>query len=133
MTPTQLATLHRRCFSAHPRPWSGEEFGELLSSTLNFLLARPHGFLLGRTVADEAELLTLAVAPEWRRQGVARDLLREFALTSRQRGARQAFLEVASDNAAAIAVYASDGWARTGLRRGYYAPGINAVVMCRAL
>lgn len=133
MTPAQLATLHRRCFSAHPRPWSGDEFGELLSSTLNFLLVRPHGFLLGRTVADEAELLTLAVAPEWRRQGVARDLLREFSLTSRQRGARQAFLEVASDNAAAIAAYAGDGWARTGLRRGYYAPDIDAVVMCRAL
>ena len=133
MTPEVLAALHARCFPAHPRPWSTGEFSELLDNRLNFLLIRPQGFLLGRVVADEAELLTLAVAPEARRRGVGRALLAEFAHTSHARGAREAFLEVASDNAPAIALYASAGWQRAGTRRDYYAPGIDAMVMRREM
>ena len=129
MTPEALAALHARCFPAHPRPWSTAEFSDLIGNRLNFLLIRPQGFLLGRVVADEAELLTLAVAPEARRMGLGRALLAEFAHTSTARGAREAFLEVASDNAPAIALYASAGWQRAGTRRDYYAPGIDAMVM----
>lgn len=135
MTPEALAALHARCFPfpGHPRPWSADEFAGLLGNRLNFLLIRPGGFLLGRSVADEAELLTLAVAPEARRAGLGRALLAEFDQTSTARGAREAFLEVASVNAPAIALYASAGWERAGLRRDYYAPGIDAIVMRRAL
>ena len=133
MTPEALAALHARCFPAHPRPWSAAEFSDLIGNRLNFLLIRPQGFLLGRVVADEAELLTLAVAPEARRMGLGRALLAEFAHTSTARGAREAFLEVASDNAPAIALYASAGWQRAGTRRDYYAPGIDAMVMRREM
>ena len=133
MTPEALAALHARCFHTHPRPWSAAEFTDLLGATLNFLLLRPQGFLLGRTIGDEAELLTLAVAPEARRMGLGRALLAEFVETSQARGAREAFLEVASDNHPAIALYAGAGWQETGTRRDYYAPGIAAIVMRRAL
>ena len=129
MTPEALAAIHARCFPSHPRPWSAPEFADLLANRLNFLLTRPEGFLLGRVIADEAELLTLAVAPEARRMGLGRALLTEFAHTSTERGACEAFLEVASDNAPAIALYASAGWQRAGTRRDYYAPGIDAMVM----
>ena len=133
MTPEALAALHARGFPSHPRPWSAAEFTDLLANRLNFLLIRPQGFLLGRTVSDEAELLTLAVAPEARRMGLGRNLLAEFAHRSLARGAREAFLEVASDNAPAIALYASAGWQPAGTRRNYYAPGIDAIVMRRGL
>ncbi|WP_199261960.1 GNAT family N-acetyltransferase [Paracoccus binzhouensis] len=133
MTPDQLATLHLRCFGAHPRPWSAAEFEDLLQSPLNFLLARPEGFLLGRAVAGEAELLTLAVAPEARRQGLASRLLGDFAAASRARGAELAFLEVAADNAGAMALYAGQGWQIAGRRRNYYAPGLDAILMRCAL
>ena len=133
MTPEALAAIHARCFPSHPRPWSAPEFADLLAHRLNFLLTRPEGFLLGRVIADEAELLTLAVAPEARRQGLGRALLNEFALTSSARGAREAFLEVAADNAPAIALYAGNGWDRAGQRRDYYAPGIDAIIMRRGL
>ena len=129
MTPDQLAALHARCFPGHPRPWSAAEFADLLANALNFVLIRPQGILLGRVVADEAELLTLAVAPEARRMGLARALLAEFAQASSARGAGEAFLEVASDNAPAIALYTGNGWQGAGIRRDYYAPGIDAVVM----
>lgn len=128
MTPDRLADLHARCF-ALPRPWSAAEFADLLDSPHAFLLTRPHGFLLGRTVADEAELLTLAVAPEARCQGLARDLLSEFVATSRTRGAVRAFLEVAADNIPAQALYRATGWHEAGRRRRYYAPDLDAIVM----
>ena len=133
MTPGELAALHGRCFPVHPRAWSADEFSDLLDNRLNFLLIRPQGFLLGRSVSDEAELLTLAVAPEARRQGLGRALLNEFALTSSARGAREAFLEAAADNAPAIALYAGNGRDRAGQRRDYYAPGIDAIIMRRGL
>lgn len=128
MTPDDLAAIHARCFT-RPRPWSAAEFAALLDSPRAFLLTRPQGFLLGQTVADEAELLTLAVAPDARRQGIARDLIAEFAATSRARGAAQAFLEVAADNAAAQALYHAAGWRESGRRRRYYGPDLDALVM----
>ena len=128
-----LAALHLRCFDRHPRPWSAPEFQDLLASPLNFLLTRPNGFLLGRAVAGEAELLTLAVAPEARHQGIASALLQDFALACRARGAARAFLEVAEDNRPAIALYASRGWETGGRRRNYYAPGIDAILMHSAI
>ena len=129
MTPEDLAVLHARCFTI-PRPWSAAEFAGFVTDPLAFLLVEGDaGFLLGRAAAGEAELLTLAVAPEARRMGLARALLAEFAQVSSARGAHEAFLEVASDNAPAIALYTGNGWQGAGIRRDYYAPGIDAVVM----
>jgi len=119
MTPEALAALHARCFST-PRPWSAAEFEDLLASRFCFLLTAPGGFLLGRVIADEAELLTVAVDPDQRRQGTGRKLLSRFPETSENRGATTAFLEVAEDNSAARALYAGAGWAESGRRRAYY-------------
>lgn len=99
----------------------------------SFLLHHPDAFLIGRVIADEAELLTLAVAPAARRQGLGRRLVGDFTATARDSGARQGFLEVASDNAPAQALYAAAGWRRAGLRRNYYAPGVDAIILSRAL
>lgn len=123
-----LAALHVRCFTL-PRPWSAAEFAAMLDMGGSFLLLRDHGFLLGRAIAGEAELLTLAVAPELRRQGIAMDLLGEFTATARKGGADTAFLEVASDNLPAQALYARAGWQGCGRRKSYYAPGVDALVL----
>lgn len=126
--PDRLAHLHGLCFT-RPRPWNSGEFADLLDSPHVFLLTRPQGFLLGRTIVDEAELLTLAVAPDARRQGIACDLVTEFAATSRARGAARAFLEVAADNAPAQALYHAAGWKESGRRRRYYGSDLDALVM----
>lgn len=134
MSPEGLAALHARCFET-PRPWSAGEFAELLSSA--FLFEATNGFLLGRVVADEAELLTLAVAPEARREGQGRGLVAQFLQEAVAQGATEAFLEVSAENEAALALYGQAGFARVGLRKDYYlAPDlakIDAVVMRRAL
>lgn len=136
MTPADLAALHARSFTT-PRPWSEAEFAGFLASPLCFLCSEPSGFALGRVIADEAELLTIAVDPHARRTGAGRRLLQAFEAEAQTRGATTAFLEVASDNAPARGLYASGGWAESGLRKGYYhAPDgarIDAVVMCRSL
>ena len=127
MAPEDLARLHAACFTT-PRPWSAAEFADLLASRFCFLLTAPGGFLLGRVIADEAELLTLAVDPARRRQGIGAGLLARFAEAAQARGAASAFLEVAEDNAAARALYAAGGWARSGRRRGYYHGPTGAAV-----
>lgn len=119
MTPEALADLHARCFTT-PRPWSAAEFADFLGSRFCFLLTEPAGFLLGRVIADEAELLTVAVDPAARRQGMGARLLTGFAATASARGATTAFLEVAAGNTPAQALYRQAGWVETGRRRGYY-------------
>jgi [ribosomal protein S18]-alanine N-acetyltransferase len=137
VTPDALAALHGRCFLT-PRPWSEPEFAGFLSDPLAFLLVEGDaGFLLGRAVAGEAELLTIAVAPEARRLGLGRKLVSRFLYQARLRGAQSAFLEVAADNAAARALYLGAGFSEAGRRRGYYrtpdGQALDALVLLRAL
>ncbi|MCB2136718.1 MAG: GNAT family N-acetyltransferase [Rhodobacteraceae bacterium] len=102
-----------------------------------FLLAESDGFLLARVVADEAEILTLAVDPTRRRRGAASRLLAAFGAEARARGAATAFLEVAADNEAALALYAGAGFLRRARRKGYYkVPGrqpVDAEILSMAL
>lgn len=136
MTPAAMAALHAACFDT-PRPWSESEFTQILADPLSFALLAPQGFLIGRAVLDEAELLTLAVAPEARGNGQGRDLLRRFLAESTARGAASAFLEVRADNLAATRLYLAEGFAAAGLRPGYYTlpdgGKADAIVMTKAL
>ena len=136
MTPADLARLHAEAFTV-PRPWSEAEFAGLLATPGAFLCTEDDGFVLGRVVADEAELLTIAVPAASRRKGIGRALLEMFAAKSASAGAREAFLEVAADNTAAIALYRQGGWQDAGCRKGYYtAPDrkpVDALVLRRSL
>jgi ribosomal-protein-alanine N-acetyltransferase len=137
MTPADLAALHRLCFRSPP-PWSEADFALFTADPLAFLLVEGDaGFLLGRAVAGEAELLTLAVSPESRRLGLGRKLVARFLYQARLRAASRAFLEVSAENPAAITLYESAGFAAAGRRRAYYATPegarIDAIVMARDL
>lgn len=87
------------------------------------------GFVLARTVADEAEILTLAVDPGMQRQGAGRVLLCAAMDGARQRGAIAMFLEVAPSNAAALALYGAAGFVQVGRRPRYYPGGGDALVL----
>ena len=136
MTPEAMAALHARVFTT-PRPWSEAEFSSLLTGAGVFTLGGPQGFVLGRAIAGEAEVLTLAVAPEARRQGIARGLMEGFARKVVESGAETAFLEVAEDNAAAIGLYLSLGYTASGRRRRYFqtpdGKSLDALVMTKTL
>ncbi|PKQ12235.1 MAG: ribosomal-protein-alanine acetyltransferase [Alphaproteobacteria bacterium HGW-Alphaproteobacteria-1] len=133
MTPETLATVHARAFAGQGRAWSAAEFAALMASPLVFVTGDTRGFALGRVIADEAELLTLATDPGHRRQGHARACLSAFAAEASARGADTAFLEVAEDNAAALALYDGAGFTQTARRAGYYPGGRAAVVMRKSL
>jgi ribosomal-protein-alanine N-acetyltransferase len=130
-----LAEVHQRAF--HPG-WNADELADVGSGPGVFgLLAEEAGAIIGmilcRTVADEAEILTVAVDPDLRRGGVGRALVAGAVGLAKQRGALDVFLEVAIDNHGALRLYDQAGFAQAGLRRGYYDRGgglrIDAVVM----
>jgi len=130
--PERLAELHKACFITPP-PWNTAAFEVFLADKTVFLVPHAHGFLLARSVLDQAEILTLAVDPKHRRQGIAVQLVAEFHRKARLRGADTAFLEVAADNFAAISLYKSKGYEQIGHRKNYYAAPnaqkIDALVM----
>jgi [ribosomal protein S18]-alanine N-acetyltransferase len=77
------------------------------------------GFFMSRTGFDEEELLLLAVDPAWRRRGLGEAMLRSFADSARQRGARRLVLEMRRGNPAE-SLYRRFGFAQIGERRDYY-------------
>ena len=136
MTPEALARLHFRAF-ANLRPWSTQEFTDLLQSPFVFLSLAPHAFALGRAVADEAELLTLATDPDHWRNGHGAACLKAFETQALIRGAARAFLEVDSENVVARRLYEKAGFETSARRKDYYAltdgRRADAIVMVKAL
>ncbi|MBB5514209.1 ribosomal-protein-alanine N-acetyltransferase [Rubricella aquisinus] len=132
-----LAAIHAQSFTDMPRPWSATELADVAASPGAILIEEAQGFALGRVVMDEAELLTIAVAPEARRAGRGARLLTRFELAAQEAGATRVFLEVAARNAPAQALYLSHGYAPVGARRGYYrgqgGAQDDAVVMAKSL
>ncbi|HEY6268753.1 MAG TPA: ribosomal protein S18-alanine N-acetyltransferase [Candidatus Acidoferrum sp.] len=91
---------------------------------------RVTGFVIGRQVADEAEVLNLAVAPLARRKGQGGVLLNAVVSEFRARGVNRVYLEVRESNVAARAFYAKHGFSQTGKRLKYYRkPEEAAIVM----
>jgi [ribosomal protein S18]-alanine N-acetyltransferase len=88
------------------------------------------GFLIGRQVGAEAEILNLAVAPENRRKGEGRALLKAAIEGFRARSVSRVFLEVRESNQPGVAFYCKLGFSKAGRREGYYRdPAEAAIVM----
>ena len=87
--------------------------------TLAMIDETPAGFTLVRSVADEAELLLIAVAPPYRRHGIATALLRGVIADAQGSGIATLHLEVREGNEAVV-LYVANGFARVGERRNYY-------------
>jgi ribosomal-protein-alanine N-acetyltransferase len=77
----------------------------------------------------EADILTVAVLPEYRRQGIAKEFMRQIEEWSHQRGASAMMLEVEQSNESAIELYKSLGYMKISVRMDYYGPGKDAFVM----
>lgn len=114
--------------------------GELADTRHRYYIAADSadGELIGwggvMIVGDTADILTVGVIPTARRTGAARLMVAELLAEARRRGVVDVFLEVRVDNAAARALYASEGFTEAGVRRGYYDAGrVDAVTMCKRL
>lgn len=121
----ELAGLHAGSF---PDSWSATFIRDLFAAPGVFAFVGPGGFILARAAGGEAEILTLAVDPPARRQGLARALIRAAAAHAQDLGAGTLFLEVATGNRAARALYMGLGFSAVGQRRAYYG-GKDALVL----
>lgn len=129
----RLAVLHASAFPP-PERWGEVAIRSMLEMRDSFGIlagdeAGEAGFILARAMAGEAEILTLAVRPERRREGVGAALLGAAAVAAAARGAEALFLEVSEWNAAARALYAAAGCIEVGRRKRYYTDGSDALVL----
>lgn len=135
----ELAALQASAFAASgERGWTRAEFAALLTAPDTLALLLPGaGFVLARASGGEAEILTLAVMPAFWRHGHGAALLATAVKGLAARGVRRMVLEVAADNAAALALYTRRGFAPVGRRPAYYArrdaPAADALLLARDL
>lgn len=131
-----IADLHRVCFARAWRPAEVAAVAAMPGAFAAIAGEAQHlsGFVLGRSAADEAEIVSLAVHPALRRRGVGFALLSSSAVFAASAGAVALFVDVADDNAAARALYDKVGFQEVGRRPGYYEDGRrDAIVMKRSL
>jgi tRNA threonylcarbamoyl adenosine modification protein YeaZ len=117
--------------------WTASDIATMLESAgaVALLAERsdlPVGMIILRATVDEAEILTLVVAKQDRRRGIARQMLQSARPYLEALRVRMLHLEVAVDNAAALALYETVGFKRVGLRKNYYARSgsrVDAILM----
>ena len=128
----KLSSIEKACFSD---PWSEKAFLEAFDNRVIRLITLYEngslaGYALYAVIAPEAELLNLAISPEFRRRGLA-TLLLDFADSHLiASGVDSVYLEVRQTNRAAEALYLGRGFEPIGIRRAYYRfPTEDAIVM----
>ena len=116
-------------------PWRKEDLEKAVEDPNAFVAAlqrdeTPIGFLVTYFAGGEGELLNIAVLPEARKKGYGDALLSALFEEAKSRGTECIFLEVRQSNAAALHLYEKHGFARAGVRKGFYdEPREDAVVM----
>ena len=127
-----VAEIEKLCFS---HPWSEATVcSEIKSGFADFFGAfcgdELAGYIGGRTIAGETEIFNVAVAPEFRRKGIADALIKKFIEAVRQKETQVIFLEVRTSNLGAINLYEKNGFVFCGIRKDYYTdPKENAILM----
>lgn len=122
----RMSDIHASGFA---QGWGRGELEQMIFSphhTADVLVSRGiigdvvSGFAISRVIAGEAELLTIVLEPETRGHGLSTQLLNHHTRSVRKAGGEVMFLEVASDNAVALALYRKAGFQEIGRRKGYY-------------
>ncbi|MEH6694216.1 MAG: ribosomal protein S18-alanine N-acetyltransferase [Hyphomonas sp.] len=135
----RVAMLHATGFAD---PWSPAAFRDLLSESTTLALGVERAgqlvaFVLVQTILGEADILTVATQPDFKRGGLARNLLQNLMSRLGERGISRITLDVAEDNMPARNLYDSLGFTEDGRRPGYYTTGRDipaaAVLMSRSL
>lgn len=118
----QVAALEKVCFSD---PWSERSIASELTNPLSLWLVAMDGDVLAgyvgsQAVMGEADMMNVAVSPDYRRQGIAAKLITCLISELASRGNHSLALEVRESNGPAIALYQKLGFFKVGLRPGYY-------------
>lgn len=129
-----LEAVHRISVRSFSSPWSLTALEEEFKHDLTYYLtARDQnetvGFIGSWLVTDEVQITNIAVDPGHRRQGTARLLLNQLIDDMRSKHMAVIYLEVRVSNAPALSLYTSFGFITTGLRKGFYPDGEDALTM----
>ena len=128
----QIAALEKVCFTD---PWSENSIRYELTNPLSFWLVamegdRVAGYVGSQSVLDEADMMNIAVAPEFRRMGIAQDLAQRLTEALKEKGVRCLTLEVRVSNEPAITLYRKLGFSQVGRRPNYYrSPKEDALIL----
>ncbi len=124
MVPADLPAVAALERESYVFPWNDQIFADCLRVGYHCVVVDTESGVAGYGVlsmgAGEAHILNLCIADDWRRRGIGRGLLLDRLAHARDRGVRDAFLEVRRTNRAAIALYHDFGFQCVGTRRGYY-------------
>lgn len=133
---SQIAGIEKLCFSD---PWSENSIASELDNRLSYWLVALDGntvagYIGSQSVLDEADMMNVAVHPDYRRQGIGEKLVLELANALNGKGIRGLMLEVRESNTPAISLYEKLGFVQVGLRKNYYRnPRENALIMRKEL
>jgi len=120
-----MAEIHAQSFF---KGWDDADMWSHIQRDLCFGFGRPlKGFIILKTAADQAEILTIVVDANERRKGIAKALLDIAETELVDNGVDTLFLEVAEDNSAAMVFYKGKGFEPIGKRRAYYKREIGRV------
>ncbi len=118
----QIAKLETVCFSD---PWSEKSVASELANPLSLWLVAMDGdtvagYIGSQAVEGEADVMNIAVHPDYRRRGIARELVNRLVAALGELGNYSLALEVRQSNAPAIALYEALGFHQVGVRPNYY-------------
>ena len=118
----QIAQLEKLCFAD---PWSEMSIASELRSVWSYWVVALSadtvvGYIGSQSSIDESDVMNVAVHPDWRRQGIAENLIEHLIRELKNRGSKALMLEVRASNAPAIALYEKLGFRQVGLRKNYY-------------
>jgi ribosomal-protein-alanine N-acetyltransferase len=131
-----LTSLERTLFPDYP--WSQAQFKEEIAgigTSREFLLALNDGSVVGYAgimvvaAGVPADLLTIAVLPDFRGQGIAQSMLADLESWAKAKSATEVILEVDTKNESAIRLYEYAGYEKISTRANYYGLGVDALVM----
>ncbi len=125
---SELEKLYAECFPEKTHKWDANDFADLKKSGCD-IIASQNSFVVWRTIADEAEIISIGVSPIARRTGTASALMQLVEHDVKQNGVKSIFLEVDELNIPAIELYHKCGFDKAGVRPHYYENGHNAIIM----
>lgn len=129
----QVAALEKLCFTP---AWSEGSIASELDNPLSAWFvaldgSKVAGYIGSQTVIDESDMMNVAVAPEYRRQGIGETLVEVLTESLKTAGSRSLTLEVRQSNEAAQKLYEKMGFAQVGLRPNYYVSPREAALIMR--
>lgn len=128
----QVAQLEAQCFSC---PWSEKSISAELTNPLSLWIVAIDadivaGYVGSQSVMGEADMMNIAVAPEYRRLGIAEELVNHLICALKNKSVYSLALEVRASNVPAISLYDKLGFAQVGRRSNYYcAPKEDALIL----